>query len=50
MHWHSYEDISYHLQARADTSNNAVFDETTGEWISQSFLSTLFEIVCLEPV
>ena len=31
--WEDYTDISYQLQARADTSNNGVFDPETGEFM-----------------
>ena len=33
LHGYLLGDIRDQLQARADTSNNAVFDESTGEWM-----------------
>ena len=32
-HWHSFTDISKQLQARADTSNNAVYDPDSKEFM-----------------
>jgi hypothetical protein len=31
--WSGFNDISYQLQARADTSNNVVFDADSKEWM-----------------
>ena len=33
IHWHGMTDIALSLQARADTSNNVVYDETNKEWM-----------------
>ena len=31
--WSNFTDVSYQIQARADTSNNVVFDDSTEEWM-----------------
>lgn len=31
--WSNFTDVSYQIKARADTSNNVVFDDSTEEWM-----------------